>query len=159
MAADATDILAAVEAALAAAFPAVPVRVRKGRPGPGMESPLCGLTAADPTPVFVVSGQDAEPTETQPSFEHVSVGYPVGVAYVKAAEARPGRVEEDPEVRDVRAAVRRLLYRPRLAGAAQVRHCGIAEGPVYAEFRDNQTRVVSEQTLTFLAFEPRGGAP
>jgi hypothetical protein len=157
MSADATVILAAVKTALESAYPTIPVRVRKGRPGPGMESPLCGLKAGDDGTVFVVSCAGPEPTETQATFEHVSVNYPVNVSYVKPAEASPGLHEDDDDTRQKRAAIRNLLYRPTLTGATQVRHTGIQEGAVYEEFRDNVVRVISDQTLTFLAYEARGG--
>ncbi len=159
MAADATDILEAVRLALEAAFPAVLVRVRKGKPGPGMESPLCGLAAGDALPAFVLSCQGPEECETSPSFEHVSVRYPVHVAYVKDAEAAPGRTVEDPDVRETRRAVRGLLYRPYLPGATRVFHAGYAAGPVYSEFQGDVTRLVSEQTLTPVVLEPRGVVP
>lgn len=157
MAADATDILNAVAGALTAAFPAVRVVVRKGQPGPTPESPLAGLGPADGLPAFVLSCAGPEPTETSPSFEHVSVGYPVDIAYVKDAEADPGRDVEDPDIREKRAAVRDLLYRPRLSGAARVFHTKYAAGRVYRAAENDVTRVVSEQTLTPVVVEARGG--
>ncbi len=158
MAADATTILAAIEAALLAAYPAVRVVVRKGEPGPGMESPLCGLAPGDALPAFVLSCSGPEAAETSPSFEHVSVGYPVNVAYVKDAEANPGRTVEDPDVRAKRDGIRNLLYRPHLTGATQVFHTGYKPGPVYRAAENDVTRLVSEQTLTPVVVEARGGS-
>ena len=157
MPADANVILDAIGAALRTAYPDVTLIVRKGEPGPGMESPLCGLAAGDALPAFVLSCSGPEESETSPSFEHVSMRYPVNIAYVKDAEANPGRTVEDPDVREKRAGVRNLLYRPHLTGAARVFHTGYKPGKVYRAAENDVTRLVSEQTLVPTVLEARGG--
>lgn len=162
--ADATDILNAVAGVITALAPTVPVRISKRRAADGrnMES---GYQSGFPLPCYVLSCNDAEDIDrVSASFLYLTVGYAVTVEYVKAAQQAitnapndgATTVVEDPDVRNVRAALRAALFKAALPGVPVVFHVRYAPRGVYEKQSDTGAVVlVSGQTFTYFTTEPR----
>jgi len=165
MSAIATDILAAVKAAMLAAFPGSAVRTSKRRVAAG-ENKKGGWSQGYPTTCFVISCPDPEEVDKAATFERMSLGFAVCVEYVKPAQAKvenavddgPATVVEDPDVREKRETIRNTLYRTLTAvdGVFDTRTRSL---PVYEQTAEGgAVLLVSGELFTFTASVPRPGA-
>jgi hypothetical protein len=164
MPADATNILAAVKAALGAVYSTISVQTSKRRAAEG--KPLeGGWTPGYPETCFVVTCGDAEEIDKVGTFEHVSVGYRVLVEYIKpsqqtvtdAVDAGPVTVVEDPDVRDKRQAIRRALFVSPMPGFSAGFHVGHMAKPPYEQMADGgAVLLVSGELFLVILNEARG---
>ncbi len=134
MSALATQILESIQTTLEAAYPALTVYTRKGRPGPDPASPNAGWTPGMKAPCFVVSMDDREPIDEYGSFETVTVGYPAQISYVKSAAQDPGPWKEDPAIRTIQEEVRQLFYQPWLDGLGVMVNVDLTMAPPFTQF-------------------------
>lgn len=152
MPADATTLLTAVAEELADLYPAVPVLTRKAAPPGGGVLPAWG--PGDPAECFVLAIADPEEIDDEPAgFEEVAVSYRVTVARVRTYAPMEG--DDDATIRDVAQAVRRRLYKPRLAALPGLADVALAGTGVYeAADRRPLTRWTG-WAFTFVTTEPR----
>ncbi len=130
MATDITLILEAVKGAVEGAYPGIPVIVKAAGATEGGKAPQPGWTPGTALPCFIVSELAAEKVDEVPSFQNVSLGYPVVVEYCKSAA--PKNWADDPDIRDKRIALEDLLYRIGVSGVpASVFDVRFGSLPVY----------------------------
>lgn len=160
MPAHATLALAGIAAELADLFPAVPVYTAK-RPVAGSRPPLGGWNPAWALPAFVISATDPEEVDAGGDFENVTVSYTVLVEFAKASAAKTKdgkdpQMQEDPEFRDTREAIRRRVYKPRVGALPDPTGVKCRSRPVYEASGAGASPVtVSGTAFTFETTEPR----
>ena len=158
MAADITDIMAALETAVRGAFPAVETVLVRAAPAthPG-KMPMPGWTPGTALPCFCISEMPEERIDAVGSFGLYSVGFPVAVEYVKSGS--PQNWADDTDVRDKRQSLIDLLYvgKPNaLAGmVSTVFDVRLTPLPVYAA-NEAGTAVASGIVLTYTLTRVRG---
>lgn len=159
MPADASTLLSDVAAELADLYPALPIVVRKREAANGRQL-QGGWNLGERLPCLVVSSGDDEQVDEHGTFEEVSVGYAVLVEYVKAAAAAvpggatPTEAAEDSDVRDRRQAIRRRLYKPRLASLPLISNVTLRPRKPY-EMAGQEKAISTGQVFTFETYESR----
>lgn len=162
MPADATLALAGVAAELADLYPARPVKTAK-RPVAGNRPPIGGLPADVDfkNGAFVISATEPEEVDAGGDFESVTVAYSILVEFLlptfaKTQDGKDPMFNEDAEVRDVREAVRRRLYKPRLGALASPTNVRNRPRQVYETSGTGGAPViVSGQVFTYEVTEAR----
>lgn len=136
MPADATLLFANVAAVVQATFPGKTVYTSKRQAARG-KNLSGGWTEGYVTPCFIISECDPERIDEDGTFELVSVRYPILIEFVKSVQTAlasgqtPTAIVEDPEFRDVRAALRAALYQPQLLAVANIIDISDTPRPVY----------------------------
>lgn len=152
MSAASTQILDAVAAALAAAYPTAPVETRRGTPHGAVYKPGDDLPRLY---VRILDGEDAEEVgwwdDGAGGYRAVLVKYPLVVTY--AASVEPNEAGDDGTTRDVREGVRKLLHRPNACGLAFVNDVFVKGNRVWQEADKAPTVNLSELTFTVEARE------
>lgn len=163
MSADATLLLNAVEASLAATFPGVACYQSKRRAAGGKQQEG-GYAEGYRTPCFVLSCSDPERVDDAGSFETYTLRYSVLVEYVKPAqqkvtggEGKPAPVVEDPAVRDVREQLYDTLYTTQLAGVPRLLDTRTAPRGAY-DLVSGGTYVATGIAFTYDIWRTRPGA-
>lgn len=156
MSAPITVILNAVEAALVAAYPDIPVRVKaKAATEPG-KFPAPGYTVGSKIPCFIVTEGDAERVDESASFEVITLGYPVTVEYLKAAA--PENWADDPDVRDKRLELEEMFYESGVPGIpSSVFDVRFASLPIYRP-NEAENAVASGVVLVYTLQRTRPGS-
>ena len=182
MAANATALMSAISAELIAAFPTLdncPTRVYLSkRQVAGGKPPLGGWIAGFQPPAFVLSMNDEEIIDKYGTFELISVTYGLLVEYCKQTQAKvtskeyppnfnpnsvadgPAIGREDPQVRDVKQAIRQAIYKP---SAPYQTGQDLTQNMVDVELRSKRTYEVDGSqsviavgmTFWFTLWEPR----
>lgn len=158
MASDATNIMNFITTGLAA-IRAIPVQTVK-RPVANAKPPNGGWNSAWPSNSWALSELDAEGIDANGDFEETAVAYSFLIEYAKpsaamtAAAASPQYADDD-DVKDVRQALRRAFYLPRIAGF-DVADVTWKPRQTY-EFSGTGGAIVliSGQTVVFEIMEPR----
>ena len=160
MSADATLVLAGTASELLAIYPAVTQYVVK-RPVTGNKPPNGGYNPGWALPCFVISCNENEGVDDDGDFEEVSVKYSINVEAIFAAAAKTASGDnpvylEDTDIRDVREAVRRRLYKPRVPGLTTLANVSMRAGRVYdMSGAGAMPVIVSPQTFLYEVMEPR----
>lgn len=160
MPSDMTQVINAIVAEVEDLYPTIPV-FRSKRPGVSKPPGDAGWNLGTVSTAFVVSGIESENVDSTGTFEQVSVGYKVLIEYIKPAEkvvtgesGRPPRVAEDSDVRDVRQAIRRRIYKPQLGAIPSVSNVSNRPSAAY-DWAGGNTLVASGQLFEFELYENR----
>lgn len=160
MASNVTQVMAGVAAQLETVYPAIPSRIRKGKPSDQPESFLCGWVTTDPCPAFIITCPDPDRVDEFSSFETICVKYEVTIAYVKPVLGGKAPRDDDDDIRQKRQDIRDLLEKPTLEGVGIVWGVGFKSLEPYTPSGGNSSAVtVSAEVFEFLTNEPRGFNP